>query len=193
VSVVHLRPRHLTAIEISLDLAGDSIFSPAAAPCPPAEPRVCLVVGFALTAQLERVASAIERSLPARLPARLRVLPFAARVPTAPPRIAIQPMRALIRLQSTLVRAIEPGLVCEETAIASGVRSDMNDAAVKFVRDFVPYKVLPTLEASYVDQSFPTRFTAKAISLCCLGADGLPEVVLKRWQYPRNANGVPDR
>ncbi|MGB8518800.1 MAG: hypothetical protein WCD38_01395, partial [Candidatus Tumulicola sp.] len=111
-SVIDLQTRDVTAIEIALDLeiprlldSSQFFFSG------PSEPRICLIAGFALTAQLKLTVAAVGRAVPARMPSRVQVTFANSRSPTLPGAsgITIQPMLALLRLQSRLVRAIEPG------------------------------------------------------------------------------------
>ena len=72
-SVTHLQKWDVTAIEIALDLEMPHFVDPTRfAFSGPAEPRICLVAGFALTSQLKRIVAAVNRALPARPPSRLQ-------------------------------------------------------------------------------------------------------------------------
>lgn len=73
-SITHLRKWDVSGIEIALDLEiprisdrSRFVFSG------PAEPRIRLVVCFALTSQLKRIVTAVDRAAPARPPSGLRI------------------------------------------------------------------------------------------------------------------------
>ena len=126
---------HTTAFEIALDLEVPRLLDPATLPFSgKAEPRICLVAAFASTSQLKRIVAAVDRTVPARLPAALRITPSIARRPTSamPAVISIQPMLVLLRLQAKLIRAIEPGLVDGDTPLSFGKAREVGEPAATF-------------------------------------------------------------
>jgi hypothetical protein len=193
-SVTHLPKWELTAIEISMDVEFPSDFDKSSLDCPAsAEPRICVVAGFALTEQLTRIVAALARVLPARLPSRLRAATTKHRSAdrSAPRAITIRPMPPLIRLQSRFNRAIEPGLVHDGSGTSLGGTRDFDEDAAQFIHDFVSSKTLPSFEPPFALTDFPeTRLTATGITIYTLDRRGTPESVLKRWPYPRAASGV---
>ena len=79
-SVTHLPGWDVTAIEIALDLEPPLFSDPVlVAFSGAAEPRICLVTSFALTSQLKRIVTAIDRVVPERLPGGLRIAPARGR------------------------------------------------------------------------------------------------------------------
>src|SRR6516162_6286901 len=110
----------------------------------PGEPRVCLVAGFALGSQLQRIVAAVDRTIPARLPSPVRI----SRAPRrssgrSPSGLSVQPVLPLLRLQSRLIRSIEPGLTNDNVQITVGGNTDMDEATMHFVCDFISSKALP--------------------------------------------------
>jgi hypothetical protein len=197
-SVTHLPEWDATAIEIALDLerlrfAGSAVTSFSG----PAEPRICLITCFALSSQLKRVVTAVDRVVPRRLPG-LRVAPVPTRgdnprrggdVATRPGAVAIAPMLSLLRLQYRLIRAIQPGLADRRAAIASA-RSDLGDASANFIGDFIINNSLPTFEPPVAaDEFLPTRFHATGITIYRLGGRGVPRSILGHWPYAQNSGG----
>ena len=147
-SVTPLRKWDVTGIEIALDLEAQRLLAPSRfAFSGAAEPRVCLVVGFALSSQLKRIVAAVDRVVPTRLPSGIRATPSMARSATAPAgaTISIQPMFALMRLQLRLIRAIEPGLAHDMAS--HGARHRMEETAARFVGEFISRRTLPTLDS----------------------------------------------
>lgn len=189
-SVTHLPKWDVTAIEIALDLEivrfsdqSHLVFSG------PAEPRICLVAGFALTSQLKRIISAVDRAVPERPPSRLRVTwsPTRSEAPV-PATITVQPMRALLRLQSKLVQAIEPGLAQSES-MRLGLNRDVDEVGTNFVRNFIPRKSLPTFEPLHEPTDFNIlEIVAVGLTIYRLGRQGKPESILAHWAYPRDAH-----
>ena len=193
-SVAHLQKWDVTAIEIALDLEAQRVFDLSRfAFSGPAQPRICLVACFALTTQLKRIVAAVHRAVPARLPSRLRIAPAAARSdPSAAAGVSLQPMLALLRLQSKLVRAIEPGLAND--VISLRMRRDMDEATTRFVGDFISRKTLPTFEPPLAVADFDAiELTAIGITIYHLGSDGAPQSMLAHWPYPQNARSLPLR
>jgi hypothetical protein len=190
-SVAHLQKWDVTGVEIALDLEAQRVsdlsrfvFSG------PAEPRICLVACFVLTPQLKRVVAAVDRAVPARLPSGIRLAPATARsAPSVAAAASLQPMPALLRLQSKLVRAIEPGLAND--VISLRMRHDMDEATTRFVGDFIPSKMLPTFEPTFAAADFDAiELTAIGITIYHLGRDGAPQSILAHWPFPRNADGL---
>ncbi len=182
----------VTPIEIALDLETTLPFDPSRFDFSgAAEPRVCLVAAFALTSQLKRIVGAVNRSVPARAPSGLRIAPSPVRSATVTPRVlSIEPMLVLQRLQSKLIRAIEPGLTWDERKILFGSVRDMGEEAERFVRDFVPRNMLPMLTpqpAVLGSESLNPR--AAGITIYGLGSRGLPESVIAHWAYAQDARG----
>jgi hypothetical protein len=182
----------VTPIEIALDLETTlpfdrSRFDFSGA----AEPRVCLVAAFALTAQLKRIVGAVNRAVPARAPSGLRIAPLPVRSATVSPRVlSIEPMLVLQRLQSKLIRAIEPGVTCDQNAILFGSVRDMGAEAERFVRDFVPRKSPPMLTPQYaVLGSESLNPKAVGITIYRLGNLGLPESIIAHWGYAEDPRG----
>jgi hypothetical protein len=184
----------LTAIEIALDVEASLLSDAAHAPFSgPYEPRVCLVAAFALSSQLKRIVAAIHRAVPAHPPPGLRMAPPAARSPSsaAPRALSVEPMLLLLRLQSRLIRAIEPGLAHDENGIPIGSMHDMGEAAERYIRDFIPSKTVPVLEP----QSASLGTTAIelrpiGITIYHLGHRGAPESILAHWAYARDSRGT---
>jgi hypothetical protein len=190
--VTHLKQWHVTALEVALDLEMPRFVDPSRfAFSGPAEPRICLVASFVLTSQLKHVLAAIDRVIPARPISGLRIRPAAARSPTAPAApIAIQPMSALLRLQSKLIHAIEPGLANDG---ASGrAQRSMDDAAAQFIGDFISHKALPTFEPPRAPADFEeTALRVIGLTIYRLGDHGTPESILSHWPYPPDPGSIP--
>ncbi|MFY9630030.1 MAG: hypothetical protein WAJ94_00285 [Candidatus Cybelea sp.] len=191
-SVTHLQKWDVTAIEIALDLEmlhfvdpNRFVFSG------PAEPRICLVAGFALTSQLKRVVAAVNRAVPARPPSRLRIAPAAARaaVPSLGVPVSVQPMPALLRLQSKLIRAIEPGLAHEVFSLR--VKRAMDDGPARFIGGFISAKTLPSFEPSSAAADFEVmELTVIGITIYRLDQRGAPTSILGHWAYPADPGSV---
>ena len=190
-SVTPLQKWDVTAIELALDLelprfvdSSRCVFSG------PAEPRICLVAGFALTSHLKRVIAAVDRAVPVRPPSRLRLSPATTRSATRfSIAISIQPMLALLRLQSKLIRAIEPGLVQDAVSHSAGRR--MEEAAARFVGDFISEKTLPTFEPPCSLADFDARdLKVVGLTVYRLGDRGAPESILAHWVYPLDPRSV---
>jgi len=175
-TVTHLQKWDVTAIEIALDLEMPHFVDPTRFVFSgPAEPRICLVAGFALTSQLKRIVAALDRAVPARLPSRLRMAPAAARsaVPPTTVPFSVQPMLALLRLQSKLIRAIEPGLAHDGVSLR--MKRAMEDGPARFVGDFISRKALPSFEPPYGAADFGiTELTAIGITIYRLDQRGGP-------------------
>jgi hypothetical protein len=188
-SIAHLRKWDVTAIEIALDLEmprnSHLAFSG------PSEPRICLVATFALTSQLKRIVAAVDRAVPTRPPSGLRITPSTPRSASnaAPSMILIQPILALLRLQSKLIRAIEPGIAYDPSPITFKIQ-EMDKAAERFVRDFLPCKALPVFEPPVAAYGYEaTDLRANGITIYCLGRRGAPETILAHWAYSQDAPG----
>ena len=108
----------------------------------------------------------------------------------APRMLSIEPMLVLQRLQTKLIRAIEPGVTCDERQILFGSIRDMGEEAERFVRDFIPRKSLPVLTPALVvvasDSMIPR---AAGITIYGLGTRGMPESVIAHWAYGADARG----
>jgi hypothetical protein len=193
-SVTHLQKWDVTAIEIALDLEMPHFVDPTRfAFSGPAEPRICLVAGFALTSQLKRIVAAVNRALPARPPSRLQVAPATARsaAPSAAP-LSVQPMPALLRLQSKLIRAIEPGLAHEGVSLR--MKRAMEDGPARFVGDFISRKTLPSFEPASPSADFEVlELTAIGITIYRLDQHGAPTSILGHWAYTADPGSVPLR
>lgn len=190
--MVHLRRGDVTAVEVALDLEVPSLSAlPAFLFSGAVEPRVCLVAAFALTSQLKRIVAAIDRVLPARLPATIRIAPVKMRSPTAsaPGAASIQPMRALIRIQSRIIRAIEPGLA------SPGDSPTLDEPASHYVREFIPSNALPALEPSRLPPDLASsELKPLGITVYRLDHTGKPQSILAHWAYATNRRGnVPLR
>jgi hypothetical protein len=190
-SVTHFKKWDVTAIEIALDLEiarlvdhSRAVFSG------PAEPRICLVSGFAITSQLKRIIAAVDRAAPPRLPSGLRLVPVTLRSPAAPaaPTISVQPMLSLLRLQSKLIRAIEPGLAHDMVSLRT--TRDMDESAATFVDDFISRKMLPTFEPACTAAELDGALKATGITIYRLGRHGIPESILAHWPYPKDPGSV---
>lgn len=191
-SVTRLPAWNVTAIEIALDLRSDRLVDPSAWNFSVhAGPRICLVAGFALTPQLKRVVAAVDRIVPARLPREIRVVSSKTRAsPSTAAGFSVQPMLALIRLQSKLARAIEPGLVDEAIATAASLSASelMDESTTRFVRDFIPSKALPTFEPYEALPEFvSTSLTTTGITVYRLGSQAEPQAILGHWTYVKSA------
>lgn len=193
-SITHLRKWDVSGIEIALDLEiprisdrSRFVFSG------PAEPRIRLVVCFALTSQLKRIVTAVDRAAPARPPSGLRISSTERR--SMPPPVAtmsIQPTVALVRLQSRLIRAIEPGLAHD--ALSSRVRRTMEESTIRFVSDFIPHKALPTLEPACPVSDFDaTDVSALGLTIYRLGEKAAPKSILAHWAFPPDIGRVRPR
>lgn len=183
----------VTPIEIALDLETTLLYeSSHFAFSGPAEPRICLVAAFALTSQLKRIIAAVDRAVPARAPSDLRVVPAPMRSANAAPRsFSIEPMVALRKLQTRLIRATEPGLLHSwDGSLSDGLRN-MGAEAERFVRDFVPSKALPVLEPAQARASEALDLRAVGITIYRLGNRGAPESILAHWPYIKDSRGKP--
>lgn len=177
------------AIEISLDLAPPRYVHPAGPSfLGPGEPRVCLLAGFALSSHLPRIIAAVGRTVPARLPSPLRIARAAARSSRCSGAgVSIQPVLPLLRLQSRLIRSIEPGLTHDNVQIAVGGNRDMDETTVCFIRDFIASKTPPSFEpldaAAAADL---LRLRVAGITIYQLGRHGAPQSILEHWAYKRD-------
>ncbi len=193
-SVTHLQKWDVTAIEIALDLeiprfsdASRILFSG------PAEPRICLVAAFALNSHLKRIVAAVDRAVPPRPPARLRMTPATARsaAASAPAAVTIQPILALLRLQAKLTRAIEPGLAHDVDLASIRVRRDVDEAAARFISDFISRKALPTFEPPCPVAGFEVvEVRAVGLTIYRLGDKGAPKSIIAHWAYPPDLGSV---
>ena len=192
-SVTHFKKWDVTAIEIALDLEIPRFVDPSRFIFSgPAEPRICLVAAFALTSQLERIVAAVNRAMPPRLTSALRISPGAARSPTTPAAagVSIQPMHALLRLQSKLIRAIEPGLA--DGAVPLRMGHAMDSFAARFIGDFIPRKTLPTFEppCALNADAGATELRVIGLTIYRLGDCGIPESILAHRPYPDDRGSV---
>ena len=191
-SVTHLPKWDVTAIEIALDLEKPRSFDQSRFVFSGrGEPRICLVAGFALTSQLKRIVAAVDRVAPARAPSRLRIAPAVARsaVPSFAATVSVQPMLALLRLQSKLIRAIEPGLAHEGVSLRT--RPAMDDGAARFIGDFISQKTLPTFEPPCGVAGFDvTELTAVGITIYRLGQRGTPSSILCHWAFRPDSDSI---
>lgn len=187
-SVTPLPAWDVTAIEIALALEIPRFADPSCLVFSgPAEPRICLVAGFAVSAQLKRIVAAVERTIPARLPSRLRIVPASSRAigNALSVTISIQPMLSLMRLQSRLIRAIEPGLAHNEGHISSRQLSELGESTAHFIWNFVANKTLPTFEPPRAAGDFAsTPVRAVGVAMYRLGQRGAPQSILREWAYP---------
>ena len=189
-SLVHLGHWDVTAIELALDLETPRLSnSPELVFSGPAEPRVCLVAAFALTSHLKRIAAAVGRAAPPHAPSRLQLAPARRRSESpAFAAISIQPMLALLRLQSRLIRAIEPGLAHDRSLLSLRRGHDMDAAAVHFVEDFIPSRMIPTFEPPCETAAFDSIAVKTAgLTIYRLGRRGLPESILAHWARPSHS------
>lgn len=191
-TVTHLQKWDVTAIEIALDLEMPRFVDPTRFVFSgPAEPRICLVAAFALTSHLKRIVAALDRAVPVRPPSRLRITPAMARSALPPLAVpfAIQPMLSLLRLQSKLIRAIEPGLAHEGASLHT--RRAMEDGPGRFIGDFISRETLPTFEPSYAVADFDAaELTATGITIYRLDRHGAPTSILGHWAYPADPGSV---
>lgn len=191
-SVTHLPKWDVTAIEIALDLEAPRSLDPLRfAFSGRAEPRICLVAAFALTLQLKRIVAAVDRVVPARLPSRLQIAPAATRsaVAAVGATISLQPMFALLRLQSKLIRAIEPGLAHE--GVSYRMKRAMENGPARFIGDFITRETLPTFEPPCAVAGFEvTELKAVGITIYRLGHRGAPASIVCRWAYPPDSGSI---
>ena len=190
-STSRAQPSDVTPIEIAVDLEAQQLTDAARTMFSgPAEPRVCLVLGFVLTSQLRHVIGAIDRAVPQRLPPRLRVAPATTRSSHRPEGggVMIQPMHDLLRLQSKLIHAIEPGLA-QSTAVAISGALEKDESAARFIHEFIPANMLPTFEPASIGSDFaPIDLDAIGLTIYELGAQGLPQGILCHWSYVPSAH-----
>lgn len=190
-SVSHLQKWDVTAIEIALDLEMPHVVDPGRfAFSGPAEPRICLVAGFALTSQLKRIVAAVNRAVPARPPSGLRIAPATARsaAPSLPVPLSVQPMPALLRLQSRLIRAIEPGLAHE--GLSLHMKRAMEDGPARFVGDFISAKTLPSFEPGSATDFDVMEVKALGITIYRLDQRGTPTSILGHWAYAADPGSI---
>lgn len=189
-SVTHLPMWDVTPIEIALDVepprfpdASGAVYYGSS------DSRVCLVACFALSSQLKRIVTALDRVIPRRLPGGLRLAPARARGASrrAAGALAIAPMLPLLRLQHRLIRAIEPGLAAREVLESSSL---MVGGAAHFVRDFIASKALPMFEPELrIVQFESVRLTPVGVTLYHLDRQGTPQSILGHWAYAHGARG----
>ncbi len=185
-TVTHVKKWDVTAIEIALDLEIPRFVDPSRFNfSEPAEPRICLVAAFALTSHLKRIVAAVDRTRPARPLSGVKISPAVARSATAPvsASVSIQPMNALLRLQSKLIRAIEPGLA--DGIVPLRMRHGMGTTAARFIGDFVLRKTLPTFEPTgALGADFDAAdLGVTGLTIYRLGDRGAPESILGHWPY----------
>jgi hypothetical protein len=185
VTITQLPVWDATAIEIALDLAVPRYaHGPGLDFSGPAEPRVCLVAGFALSSQLQRIVKAVDRTIPARLSSPLRISRAPVRTPGVPSGVSIQPVLPLLRLQSRLIRSIAPGLTNDNVQISVGGNGDMDEATLRFIRDFIPSKMLPSFEPlTGTAASDVLRLHIVGITIYQLGRRGAPQSIVEHWSY----------
>lgn len=177
-----------TAIEIALDLAPPRYGNASGISFSgPGEPRVCLLAGFALSSQLEHVVGAVDRTIPTRFPSPLRIARAPARSSGhSAAGVWIQPVLPLLRLQSRLIRSIEPGLTHDNVRIAVGGNRDMDETTLRFVRDFIASKTPPSFEP--LDAAAPAdtlRLRVAGVTIYQLGRHGTPQSIVEHWPYKR--------
>lgn len=179
-----------TAIEIALDLAAPRYAqSPGLDFSGPGEPRVCLVAGFALNSQLQRIVAAVDRTIPARLPSPIRISPAPGRSSGSPAGASIQPVLPMLRLQSRLIRSVEPGLTNDDFQISLGGNRDMDEATLRFIRDFIVSKSLPSFEPLNAIAGADTlRLRVVGMTIYRLGRRGAPESIVEHWTYESDAS-----
>jgi len=189
VTITQLPVWDATAIEIALDLAVPRYAQPGLDFSGPGEPRVCLVAGFALSSQLPRIVNAVDRTIPARLPSPLRISPAPARSSSSPSGVSVQPVLPLLRLQSRLIRSIEPGLINDHRQVSVGGNRHMDDATLRFIRDFIASKMLPSFEPVNAATAFADmlRLRVVGITIYQLGRRGAPQSIVEHWTYKTNA------
>ena len=185
-SVAHLGRWDPTAIEIALDLEVPPFADPPSLGFTgPAEPRICLIAAFALTSQLKRIVAAVDRALPIRLPSTLRIAPSRTRTAASSPAgaVSIRPMPPLIRIQSRLLRAIEPGL-----ANPHAHAHEMDEAVSHYIHEFIPSNALPALEPSQAHPAFtPIEVKTLGVTIYRLDRAGNPQSILGHWAYSPGA------
>ena len=184
-TITHLPVWDATAIEIALDLAVPRYAQgPGLNFTGPGEPRVCLVAGFALSSQLQRIVAAVDRTIPSRLPSPFRISPAPPRSSGFPSGVSVQPVLPLLRLQSRLIRSIEPGLTSDNVQIAVGGNRDMEEATLRFIRDFIVSKTLPSFEPlGAVAVVYTLRLRVVGITIYQLGYRGAPQSIIEQWKY----------
>jgi hypothetical protein len=191
-SVAHLPKWDVTPIEIALDLEPSQLTNRSSFQFSgPAEPRICLVAAFALTSQLKRIVTAVDRATPPRLPSGLRIGPAKTRAPTVSGiGIVVAPMLALLRLQRRFIRAIEPGLADAAMHRSLARSADMDIPSAQFVGEFIAAKTLPTFEPACAAANFiPLRLRGLGITVYCLGRQGAPQSILGHWAYSATTRG----
>jgi hypothetical protein len=193
-SVTHLRAWDVTAIEIALDLEMPHLSDPASFVFSgPSQPRICLVAGLALTSHLKRLIAAVDRAMPQRPPAGLRIAPPATRSSAVPGRtsIAVRPMSLLLRLQSKLLRAIEPGLAHYPASLPAAMGRETDETTLRFIRDFVAEKAAPVFEPPFAARDFDsTDVKAVGLTIYRLGRRGAPQSILAHWSYPQHTRSA---
>jgi hypothetical protein len=185
VTITQLPVWDATAIEIALDLAVPRYAQrPGLDFSGPGEPRLCLVAGFALRSQLKRIVAAVDRTIPARLPSPFRISPAPPRSSGSPSGVSVQPVLPLLRLQSRLIRSIQPGLTIDNVQIAVGGNRNMDEATLRFIRDFISSKALPSFEPLNVVAAVDTlRLRVVGITIYQLGRRGVPQAIVEQWKY----------
>ena len=186
-SVTRLPAWNVTAFEIALDLQSDGFIGADTGRFGAASPRICLLAGFALTPQLKRVIAAVDRTIPARLPREIRVVPAKTRGGPAATGAAfsIQPLLALIRLQLRFARAIEPGLA---EGAASNCRSREDRRTYVAIRTrFHTFKNASDFRAE--QRAGRLRLGAIkifGITVYRLGSRAEPQSILGHWTYVKS-------
>jgi len=191
VSITQLPVWDATAIEIALDLVAPQYAQrPGLNFTGPGEPRVCLVAGFALSSQLQRIVTAVDRTIPAKLPSPLRISPAPGRSSGSPSGASIQPLLPMLRLQSRLIRSVEPGLTNDNLQISLGANRDMDEATLRFVRDFIASKALPSFEPlNGISGAETLRLRVAGVTIYQLGRRGAPQSIVEHWTYKSNGGG----
>lgn len=96
--------------------------------------------------------------------------------------LALAPMPTLLRMQAKFIRAIEPGLAPSPPEVP--VPQHMDEAAERFIRDFVPSKALPTFEPPRAERDFEAiELRTTGITLYRLGERGATRSILSHWSY----------
>ncbi len=97
-------------------------------------------------------------------------------------------MLALLRLQSKLIQAIEPGLAQD---VAPFRVAGMEETTVRFIADFVSRRTLPTFEPQYAGaDSQATGVVPIGLTIYRLERTGAPESILAHWAYPQDFGGA---
>jgi hypothetical protein len=178
--------RDVTAIEIALELKGPQLGEILTSQFTGfAEPRISLVVCFALTPLLGHIGTAVARFVSDRLAPGLIISPCKPEANSEPPyAICVSPMIGLVRLQSKIVRAIAPGIVDAETIEPAEISRDVDELAAAYIREFLPIGGLPVLVPATSNEHFmPTPIIASGVSMYRLGQHATPQSRIATWSY----------